>query len=490
MKLKKLIAGLNFKIYGHIKEKEILSLVNDSRIASPNSLFIAKKGNCVDGNSFIGEAINNGSIAVVSSIYNPLYNQVVQLITEDVEKTEALLAKRFYEDPSSSLYVVGITGTNGKTTISFLLKHVLDKIGYFCGLIGTIKYIIGEHSFDSTLTTPCNLSIQNMMKKMICQGCKAVSMEVSSIGLLQERTRFINFNAAIFTNLTRDHLDIHKTLEAYALEKKKLFQNLSEDSIAIVNNDSCWSKFIVKDCKATIFSYGFSNQSDLWVSNFSLDLDKTIFEVNTKDFSQKFVIPLIGKHNIYNVLSVIALMHFQLKVSLYDLSEILKLSPIPKGRLELVPNNYCKVFVDYAHTPDALENVLSILHEMLANRGKLIIVFGCGGDRDVEKRSLMAKVSEKYGLSIVTSDNPRTEDPIKIIQDIEKGFTKKNYCIEIDRQQAISKALEIANQDDIVLIAGKGHETYQRFAYTTIPFDDYEVALNFLSKKRICSKIE
>lgn len=489
MKLRKLIAGLNFKIYGQIKNKEILNLVDDSRVASPNSLFIAKSGNSVDGNSFIQEAINNGSIAVVSSYYNPLYSQIIQLITEDVKMMEALLAKRFYEDPSNSLYVVGITGTNGKTTTSFLIKHVLDNIGYPCGLIGTIKYIVGEHSFDSTLTTPCNLAIQSMMKKMVCQGCKAVSMEVSSIGLMQERTQLIGFNAAIFTNLTIDHLDIHKTLDAYALEKKKLFQNLSESSIAIVNHDSYWSKVVTEGCKAPIFTYGFSNQSDLWVSEFSLDLNKTIFKVNTKSSSQRFIISLIGKYNIYNVLSVIALMHFQLKVSLYDLSEILKRSPIPKGRLESVPNDHCRVFIDYAHTPDALENVLSILNEVIVNQGRLIIVFGCGGDRDTEKRPLMAKVSEKYGISIITSDNPRTENPMKIIHDIEKGFTRKNYYVEPDRKLAIFKALEMANQNDIVLIAGKGHEVYQKFSHNTLPFDDYEIALSFLSKK-VCSNIE
>lgn len=489
MKLRKLIEDVDIKVYGQIKDKEILNLVNDSRIASPGSLFIAKQGIHLDGSFFIQEAIDNGAIAVLSSYYNPLYSKVIQLITEDVAVVESLLAKKFYNNPSDSLYVVGVTGTNGKTTTSFLVKHVLDKIGFLCGLIGTIKYIIGEHSFSADLTTPCNLMLQGMMKKMLYQGCKAVSMEVSSVGLMQERTRFINFNAAIFTNLTIDHLDIHKTLEAYAVEKKKLFQNLSINSVAIINYDSCWSQIISQDCQASIFTYGFSNQADIWVSDFFMELDKTTFLVNTKTSSQSFTMSLIGKHNIYNALSVLALAHFQLKIPLSDLSEILKSASIPKGRLELVPNHHCKVFVDYAHTPDALENVLSTLSKMLKRQGKLIIVFGCGGDRDIEKRPLMAKVAEKYGLSIITSDNPRTEDPIKIIQDIEKGFTTKNYFIEVDRKLAIYKALENAHREDVVLISGKGHETYQSFAHTTVSFDDFEVVLSYVSK-RVKSDIE
>lgn len=480
MKLKKILKNIPIQSVKGSKEIEITGICSNSKLIAPGNLFIAKKGAKYDGTIYIPEAINHGAAAILTDIYDPSIKEVAQIICENISSVEGQFAANFYSMPSRELFTTAITGTNGKTTTSFLLKHLLDHFYGPCGLIGTIEYIMGRYRYKASLTTPDVHANQQMLREMVNQGCRSAVMEVSSHALIQKRVEYIEYDRAIYTNLTQDHLDYHKTMEEYAEAKRILFLNMDQqsakDKIIIANQDCPWKEKILRQIQTPIFTYGLVNSADLHATPLSLNPDGTSAELHFQGKTIKAFFPTVGRFNLYNCLAALSV-GLTLQIPLEDLVELARHFLPPAGRLQPVSNDKgLKIFVDFAHTEDALYKVLECLKEL--KKGKIITVFGCGGDRDQLKRPKMAKASATFSdLSIVTSDNPRSENPLKIIQDIIKGFDQKDYYhTEPNRYAAIAYAIQIARPDDIILIAGKGHETTQAFAHHTIDFDDRLVA--------------
>ena len=470
MKLRNLLKDIPITIRG-TQELEIVAMTANSKMVSPGCLFIAKRGKTGDGHRFILDAVTSGAIAVLTDTYDP-FLKVTQLIHPDVNQLEPLLGHRFYHNPSEKLSVIGVTGTSGKTTATFLIQHLLGN----CGLVGTVAWMTGKKILPSSHTTPDLLTLLHLLHEMKQEGCNSAAIEVSSHALDQGRVEGVNFAAAVFTNLSQDHLDYHATMEEYAAAKARLFKNLY--SVAIINGDDPWADFMVKGSEAQVIRYGFSPKCDLLASELKLTPSGMSFAVHWRGEMVTFQTQLIGRFNVYNILSATGVALSQ-GIDLRTLEESLKAFSGVPGRLERINNpRNLQVFVDYAHKPEALKNVLETLQEF--KQGRIITVFGCGGNRDALKRPLMASIAEKLSdVVIVTNDNPRNEDPQKIAQEIIQGFQLKNYFVELDRKRAIEKALSLATPHDMILIAGKGHENYQIFAHETIPFDDREVVHSF-----------
>jgi len=485
MKIKKLIKNYPEIIIKGSKELEITGICTNSKILAPGNLFVAKKGLTTDGTRYIPDAIAAGAVAVLTDIYDPNYKQLTQLIHPNIRQMEACLAETFYEYPSSQLYMVGITGTNGKTTVSYLVKHLLDHIQGPCGLIGTVEYVLGNHRLQATRTTPEVFINHKMLHEMVASGCKSAVMEVTSHALDQGRVENIDYDAALFTNLTQDHLDYHETMEEYCAAKSRLFSYTNPNSlsprkqypkVAIVNADDPWHAKVVHKSQRNIYTYGIDHDADLTATNIFFDINQTYFDVCYQGRKIPCILPLVGKFNVYNCLASLSLGLIN-GASLESLIKLVATFVSVPGRLEAVPNELSlKIFVDYAHTDDALKNILICLKEMKHRR--IITVFGCGGDRDRSKRSKMAHVAGLYSdLCIVTSDNPRSESPNAIIDEIIVGFSSEDrYEIVVNRQEAIGRAIELASPDDIIIIAGKGHEKYQIYSHKTVEFDDRVVA--------------
>ncbi len=492
MKLRKLLKDIkDIEVKGP-RDIEITGLSSNSKTTAPGDLFIAKKGKSYDGNQYIPEAIESGAIAVLTDFFDPFQKGITQIINHDIQTLEAILAHTFYEAPSHELLMIGLTGTNGKTTASYIVKYVLDALQKPCGLIGTIETIIGDHRQESTHTTPDVTTNHKNLRDMLRNKDTAAVMEVSSHALDQDRVSKILYDIAIFTNLSQDHLDYHENMNSYASAKAKLFSTLELEQkkhtvkfppTAIVNADCKWSEVILKNNNTARLSYGFSSEADLRVDQVKPHIDKTEFCVEYQGSRCSFCIPLLGRYNISNSLAAIAC-GLLLGASLEKLSQIMETFPGVPGRLQSVHNDLdiC-VVIDYAHTPDALENVLLSLQEL--KKRKLITVFGCGGDRDKGKRKEMGTIAQSYSDHIfITSDNPRTEDPESICKDILADISSdKAVTIDLNRRSAIHQAISKATKGDIVLIAGKGHETHQILGRKTIPFNDKEVASEMCIQK-------
>ncbi len=477
MKLKVLLKEVDALTVKGSKEIEITGISAHSKAVAPGHLFIVKKGLSQDGAAFIEEAILAGARAILTPLYNPFLKDVTQIICSNIEEMERILLDRFYQFPQKKLSLIGITGTNGKTTVSYLIHHLISQEkNHKCGLIGTIEWRIGDKHLTSSHTTPDRVTLMRLMAEMVGSGCTTVSMEVSSHALEQGRVEGLEFNCAIFTNLTQDHLDYHGTLENYARAKGKLFLSLTPDKVAIVNQDSSWTPFMLEGCRAKKISYGFDPKADLRAENLEMTAQGMAFDVCYGASRGRCKTTLIGRFNVYNCLSAIgAVLSFGLPLERI-LKHIASFSYVP-GRLQRVPNGRgLNIFVDYAHTEDALRNVLETLAEF--KKGKIITVFGCGGNRDTFKRPKMARVAEELSDRVfVTSDNPRHEKPEDIVAHMRAGFQKEeSYVVEIDRRLAIYEAVKSASPEDIVLIAGKGHEKFQVIGYQQIPFDDCLVA--------------
>jgi len=483
-KLRRLIEKLpEIQVKGS-KEVEVTGMCAFSKWVVPNNLFVAKRGSTFDGNLFIPDAIEAGASAVLTDLYDP-FLKVTQLIHPDVHEMEKKLAALIYDSPSSKLEVIGITGTNGKTTTSYLIKHLLDKGGIPSGLIGSIEWIAGEHRYPSKLTCPDLITNQKLLKEMVDIGCKAAVMEVSSHGLDQGRTDEIDFSLAIFTNLSQDHLDYHHTMEHYLGAKEKLFASLKPGKSAIVNRDDPAFAAIAASSSGKVSTYGIDQVADLQAKDIRLSQKGMTFTVCHEGKEVRCSAHLIGRFNIYNLLAALsAALHFG--ISLEDACEFAKSFTRVSGRLEPVSNRLgLKIFVDHAHTDHALANVLGALREV--NKGKLITVFGCGGDRDRQKRWKMGSVvSHLSDEAILTNDNPRTEDPHRIAEEILEGVRSDfPLTVELDRKKAIEAAIERAGPADTLLIAGKGHETEQILAHQVIPFSDKEVAKEACRRKEL-----
>jgi UDP-N-acetylmuramoyl-L-alanyl-D-glutamate--2,6-diaminopimelate ligase len=480
MKLKTLLSEIkNIEVKGS-QNIEITGITTDSKTAFSGSLFIARKGNNFDGNDFIEEAVLAGAKAVVCDLYNPFLKDVTQIITPDANALEADLASVFYQSPSSRLKMIGITGTKGKTTTSYLIKYLLDQHEMPCGLLGTIETIIQDKKIPSKLTTASSVVIQKNLKEMLIENCKACVMEVSSHALDQNRVKNILFDRVILTNIASDHLDYHQTHEHYLSSKQKLFLShfLKENAISIVNHDDFHvEKFKTKNT----ITYSIDHDGDLIAHSIEYSLEGTSFVVEYENLTEKIFIPLIGRFNVYNTLAAMGVA-LSFGISLDKIQKALASFPQVPGRMQKVlETKDIHIFVDYAHTEDSLKNVLSTLQAF--KRGRIITVFGCGGNRDRTKRPKMAKVAEDLSDAvIVTSDNPRNEDPEVIIQEILAGFQQSDYVVEIDRKNAIEKAIGMAQSGDTILIAGKGHEKIQIIKGISHPFDDVLIAQEIANK--------
>lgn len=493
MKLKTLIKGIPQLTIQGARDVSITGICAHSSFVVPGNLFIARKGARFDGSQFIPEAVLSGAIAVLTDIFDPSLKSVTQLLHPDPQSIEAELAKRFYQNPSQNLYMVGITGTNGKTTSAYLMKAVLEHVGVSTGLISSIEYQVGCQRYQASHTTPDVLTCQKLLKEMQIKACQAAVMEVTSHALIQERVKGIEFDAALFTNLTQDHLDYHGTMEGYAVAKRKLFEHLvvsaKKNPVAVVNADDPYVEAVTAVPGLNRTFYGLSSGVDVQAEEVEQSVCGTTFTVCAFGQRSRVHLPLIGLFNVYNALGVIAI-GLARSIPLEIICEALsQFSGVP-GRLERVPNaQNLQIFVDFSHTPAALEHTLRSLHALC--KGRIFCIFGCGGDRDQTKRPLMAQAVEKWAdVSIVTSDNPRREDPECIAQEIIQGFKNPDAAVvQLDRRQAIAHALSEVHEEDIVLIAGKGHETYQIFAHKTVDFDDRQVASELCEEKPLKAQV-
>jgi UDP-N-acetylmuramoyl-L-alanyl-D-glutamate--2,6-diaminopimelate ligase len=481
MQLKTLLAATPVRQVIGPLDRPVENIAYDSRRVQRNSLFVALRGEKTDGHQFIGQAIEKGASVIVAE-REERNHRVTCLIVENTRTALADLSATFYGYPARKLKLAAVTGTNGKTTTTFLIKHICETAGLRCGLVGTVRYEIGERILPAIRTTPESLDLQELLSQIANAGCKAAAMEVSSHALAQDRTRGLEWNVAVFTNLTQDHLDFHRTMENYFDAKTKLFTGLVSQEqkrkpVAIVNIDDRHGQQLLGkiDKRVAVITYGMSTRADFRASNYRAEFSGTSYQLDARGKSYLVRLPLIGRFNVTNSVAALAAtsaLGINLRNSVFSLAK----SPQVPGRLELVPaKRQFQVFVDYAHTPDALGNVLKTLRQLEPHR--LIAVFGAGGDRDRQKRHLMAEMADRLAdYSIITSDNPRKEDPNAIITEIEKGFRSNRYEKIVDRTQAIDRAVALARARDIVVIAGKGHENYQEFADYTIPFDDIQVA--------------
>lgn len=459
VKLQALIKDLDVTVKGS-KETVITGLSIDSRSVAPGNLFIAKKGLALDGADFIGKATLAGAAAILTDLYDPFLS-IPQIIHKDPSSLVAAIASRYYGKPSSKLTVIGVTGTKGKTTSSYLIRHLLETANIPCGLAGTVETIVGDVRNPSHLTTHDVIANQKLLKEMVIAGCKAAVLEVSSHGLVQKRVDEIEFDLGVFTNLYPDHLDYHKTMEEYAAAKKILFQKAKR---GIFNADSPWQM-------GEGLTYGIE-RGEVRAENIEYLPTHTEFT----SVGTRFKTPLIGKFNVYNALAAICV-GVELKIAPQVIQQALSSFTGVPGRMERVGN----VFVDFAHTGEALANVLETVKAIA--KGKVIVVFGAGGNRDPQRRVGMAQAADSFAdVAIITTDNPRTEDPMQIAKEIALGLKKLKPLVELDRKKAIEQAIEMAGADDLVVIAGKGHQKEQIYANHTIPFDDLAVAKNCVSK--------
>jgi UDP-N-acetylmuramoyl-L-alanyl-D-glutamate--2,6-diaminopimelate ligase len=469
----------------------ITGVTDDSRDVMPGYLFVARAGTKVSGRDFIPDAVRRGAAAVLSdgALHIP---DVVCIHAADLPNVAGQVVHRFHGDPSHTLRVMAVTGTNGKTTIGYLTRTLLTSLAVRCGLIGTVEIDDGRNKIPSPMTTPGAFELARLMAAMRDHGLSAVAMEASSHALDQGRLAGVQVRVAMFTNLTGDHLDYHGTMERYAAAKAKLFTALSPDARAVVNADDNYSPVMIRDCRAAIITYGLKRKADLRAEIGRMDQSGMQLNVSLLGGpAQRVVSPMVGLHNAQNILCALA-GGIAAGFKLDQLAAAISTAPAAPGRLQRVEppgmdgrKMPFAVFVDYAHTHDALENVLAALRPL--TRGRLICVFGCGGDRDRTKRPRMGAVAERLSDHVViTNDNPRTEDPQRIIDEILQGLSpagRDAVRIIPDRRAAIEAAVEMAEQDDTILIAGKGHENYQIVGHERRHFDDVQCAGDALRSK-------
>ncbi|MDH6251533.1 UDP-N-acetylmuramoyl-L-alanyl-D-glutamate--2,6-diaminopimelate ligase [Chryseobacterium sp. H1D6B] len=456
--------------------REVSELVFDSRKVTENSLYIAVRGTVADGHSFIASSIEKGAGTIVcEELPENLDGNITYVKVKDSSKTLGHLASNFYGNPSKNLKLIGVTGTNGKTSVSTLLFDVFKNLGYDAVLLSTVEIRIGDEVIPATHTTPDIITINQILAKAVDLGCEYAFMEVSSHGISQNRIEGLHFKVAGFTNLTHDHLDYHKTFEEYLKTKKRFFDELEDTAVAVTNIDDKNGNVMLQNTKAKKTSYALKTMADYHGRTLELDFNGMLLNFNGKEFWTT----LTGRFNVYNLLLVFGIaseLGFQQDEILQAISILKRVS----GRFETFKSDGGIFFiVDYAHTPDALENILDSINDIRTKNERLITVFGCGGDRDHSKRPEMGNIaSKKSTLAIITSDNPRTEDPSQIIKEIEAGVEPQyfsKYTSIPDRKEAIKMAIKFAEPKDIVLVAGKGHETYQEINGVKHHFDDKEV---------------
>jgi len=497
MNLSKLLAGVTVTkmfqtLYGKMvvtHDVEVRRIRYDSRSVEQNDLFVAITGHGADGHRYIPDAIDRGAKVVIlendgrfpDSYF--MHAGVVKIVVPNARVALAQVAANYYDHPARALTMVGVTGTNGKTTVTHIIQSMLEASGQASGLIGTIEYRVRGDVFPASHTTPESLEINGLLRSMVDHECTAAVMEVSSHALHQHRVEGLEFRAAVFTNLTQDHLDYHATMEEYAAAKRMLFTSLAPSSYAVVNADDAWGSSMSGATRAQTISYGTKPGADVLAGNVALTMNGTNFTVNYKNTGTSITSPLIGRFNVSNILAAYAT-GLALGIPSERMQHAIAGMRAVRGRFETYASQRgWTAVIDYAHTPDALAQALAAVKDIMSNRkGRIITVFGCGGNRDRTKRPKMGVIAaELSDLAIVTSDNPRHEDPLAIIEEVMSGIPQKaNVEQEVDRGRAIVRALSAARKDDVILIAGKGHEEYQVVGDEKIHFSDREAVEDFI----------
>ena len=479
--MENVLKGLKYKILKNIESEKPQGIEYDSRKVKKGDIFVALEGAVVDGHSYIEQAVENGATIILVSKEVELKYPVTYILVEDLRKNLGFIASNFYDHPEKKLKIIGVTGTNGKTTTTYMLEKLLgeNKIAR----IGTVEYKIADEIIEAPNTTPESLDIIKICKKAVDKGLEYLIMEVSSHALDMGRVEMLDFDVAIFTNLTAEHLDYHHTMEEYFLAKRILFTKLKNPNNGVFNIDDEYGKRLFEEFGG--ISFGI-DEGDLQGKIKDITNTGEIIEIKFKDICSERNLKILGRYNVYNLLGALGaawLIKGDME-GLLDKIEDIRTAP---GRFELVDEgqNFV-VVVDFAHTAAALENILKSISEL--KQGRVITIFGCGGDRDTTKRAPMGEVAEKYSdITIVTSDNPRTENPLTIMEDIKKGIRKENTLFEEDRRKAIELGIKLAKEKDIVLIAGKGHENYQIIGRTKYHMDDREIATEYLKKLKECN---
>jgi UDP-N-acetylmuramoyl-L-alanyl-D-glutamate--2,6-diaminopimelate ligase len=486
MKLTELLTGVTaIQVTGNVRDNKVTGIEYDSRKVKTDSVFAAIKGFNVDGHKFIPDALNSGAIAIIvnneGTAPDDLYKHTgaTKILVNDSRSALAEASDFYFGQPSKKLKLIGITGTNGKTTTSYLIKNILETAGYKTGLFGTISNYIGDKKYDSKLTTPEANEVNEMLLQMVNESCEYAVMEVSSHSLALKRVHSLYYSSAIFTNITAEHLDFHHDFESYLKAKKILFDGLDVSALVVYNYDDK-NVEVLKDCKAKKYSYGTLSGSDFLIKQIEYNLNGTSFIINYEATDYKITTSLVGEFNAYNATAAFAITKLH-GVKEDQIIEGIKTTQQVPGRFEVISKKNNKVIIDYAHSADSLEKTLKIVNELNRDGAKIITVFGCGGNRDKLKRPQMGKIaSELSDEVIITSDNPRDEDPYNIIGDIKSGIMKNNFIVIENRQEAIKHAIFNNDDSSIILIAGKGHEDYQEIKGVRTHFSDREFVENCL----------
>ena len=479
--LKEILYKVNIEAIKGNADANINAIDFDSRKIAQNDVFVAIRGTISDGHDFIEKAINLGAVAIVCDVFpENIVAGITYIQVKDTNKALAIMAANFYDNPSKDLKLVGITGTNGKTTVASLLYQLFKKAGFKVGLLSTVKILVDEKEYKATHTTPDSLTINRFWREMVADGVQFCFMEVSSHGIHQKRTEALTFAGGIFSNITHDHLDYHKTFAEYRDVKKAFFDDLPKTAFALTNSDDKNGMVMLQNTAARKLTYALKTFADYKAQILENQLSGLLLKINNNEVWVR----LIGTFNAYNLLAIYGTA-VELGLDNLEVLRILSELESVSGRFQfIVSNEKITAIVDYAHTPDALENVLKTINDIRTKNEQLITVVGCGGDRDKTKRPIMANIASTLSDKvIITSDNPRTENPQAIIEEMEKGVEPQNYKKSvsiIDRKQAIKMACQLAQTDDIILIAGKGHENYQEIDGIRHHFDDMETVREVL----------
>ena len=487
MELTQLINSVKtIQVIGEVQRKDVSGIYYDSRKVQKNSVFVAIKGYKTDGHHFILDAINKGAIAIIleDNLSVPdeifIHDKIAKILVSNCRIALAEISNSFFKEPSKKIKLIGITGTNGKTTTSYFVKSILENVGLNVGLVGTIANYIGEKEIKSSMTTPESSDLNELIFEMINEKCSHAVMEVSSHSLALSRVYDLNFSAAIFTNLTLDHLDFHQNFENYLNAKKILFDSLNESAFGIFNLDDANSRRLISNSKAKLFSFGTKIDADFLLKDIKYDLNGTSFVIEHNKKNYNASTSLVGEFNAYNAIAAFAATSLLGVDKEKAIEGIRKTKQVP-GRFEVIGAGCKKIIVDYSHTPDSLEKALNAIRKIVKDEHPIYTVFGCGGNRDKSKRPLMGKIaSDQSKLAIVTSDNPRFEEPFQIIEEIKSGIGKNNYKVIESREEAIQFAIQNSEEDAVILIAGKGHENYQENQGVIKHFSDKEIAEKFL----------
>ncbi|MDR3609860.1 MAG: UDP-N-acetylmuramoyl-L-alanyl-D-glutamate--2,6-diaminopimelate ligase [Ignavibacteriaceae bacterium] len=476
------------QIVGEVQRQDVTGIYYDSRRVIKGSVFVAIKGFKSDGHKFILDALNNGALAVILEDNNSvpdeifIHNRKAKIVVKDCRIALAQASNYFFKEPSSKLKLIGITGTNGKTTTTYYLKSIVERAGYKAGLVGTISNYIGDREIKTSLTTPESNDMNELLYQMHSEGCSYAIMEVSSHSLILKRVYGLNFRSAVFTNITSDHLDFHGNLEEYFKAKKILFDNLSDNSDIIYNKDDKNGQDIIKDSKANAYSYGKTQGSDFLIKNISFNLSGTSFVIQYKAKDYLINTMLVGGFNAYNACAAFATAVINGISPEIAAIGIRNTKQVP-GRFEVIGKGPKKVIIDYSHTPDSLEKALSALKNIVKEQNPVYTVFGCGGNRDRTKRPVMGKIASEMSNKIfITSDNPRDENPLEIIKEIKAGITKNNFEVIENREEAIKSAIVKTESNAVILVAGKGHESYQEIRGVRNHFSDREIVQKYLAE--------